>query len=864
MDILNRESQKHIRDAEKVEEYTISTLVRAGMKEYTKNLQHFIQDTDSKLASKQVLEAMYQADESALALVSIRTILQVLMSSTDGRFLLSSLSSIVSKSVLHSKTLESLEIQHKALSNYIDKTYKRASDSKRLKAKMRTQLNLVGETREQQLLEQGNIGYNIGTILIKILTESIDIIEIIKLDSKSSYRGVSYPKFKPLSYLVQFTDECRYAILDLEASAEEFLKANVPPVMERPELVTKWYDRDANLMGKGRPNTLIKMPKRKSHLKDYKHVLDKADISGFNKIHHMIEGTQWTINEDVKKVIKEVFSNNMVDTKLTMSKGEHYEFNPQLLGGLPRRYNLEPDNMIQKSKFGKTVITDKGFEMYADGELEGLNRYNSVKNDLLAFNEKNLNKALSLQAMLNMSDDYTDKKFYFTYQYDTRSRIYPVQSVLNPQSDKKGKALLKFANGRKLTEEGHYWAKIHGANSWGMDKEELDFRVEFIDGMLDDIISIGTIPLMNVDKWCYTDDPYGFLAWCIEYTKVLKNPDYPYALATALDATCSGIQIYSGLLRDREGALAVNVIGNKRSDIYSLVANIANCKLIDRKYERYAIHTNANGEETTIDYRIVGDSLAGNINRSISKRNTMTQPYSVTMRGMQEQLKETFTEIEETGNKFWRGEIWQVSRLLAGIHQESIDEVVEGAKKGKEFIKTITELCAKKNKGILFTTDIGFPVYQKNVKSKSIKINSYMWTPDRGAQRIQFRVDKKIGKINTHSQKNSSAPNVIHSLDSTLLHRTVEGCYNRGVRDFALIHDSYGVHPNDVPILNEEVREAFIKIFSKDVLYDWAIEVLSNAGYSYNEMASIFEDIENPMIDTLDLNEVRNATYVFS
>lgn len=242
----------------------------------------------------------------------------------------------------------------------------------------------------------------------------------------------------------------------------------------------------------------------------------------------------------------------------------------------------------------------------------------------------------------------------------------------------------------------------------------------------------------------------------------------------------------------------------------------------------------------------------------------MTQPYSVTVRGMQDQLKDLFTEYENVGKKFWVGESWVVSRLLADVHQRSIDEVVKGAKRGKDFIKAITGRIAGRNKGLLYTTPMGFTIYQKNVRSKEFRLETFIWTPTKGSQRVQFRIKKKVGKVNTHSQKNSSAPNLIHGLDTSLLHGTVHRCHNRGVRSFCLVHDSYGVHPNKVDILNVEVREEFIEMFSEDVLYNWAIECLENAGFTFSEILDIFEELEDPMLNTLNLEDVRDATYMFS
>ena len=862
-DIYTRQSQRPKRDTEFKEEFSITQLVKAGMKDYTKNIVDFI-NSDSRLASKKIIEGMFETDEATLALIVLRTVITVLISNDKGKIMLSSLSSIVAKSVLQAKTLAQLEEQHKSLAVYIDNAYKRASEAKRIKAKRRSALKLIEETKEQLFLADSKHAESLGAVLISILCESIDLIEIIKLDAKGRFEGVHYPEFAHFAYLVQFTEDVKYALVDLDETAQLYLKPTVLPVVVEPLPVTKWDSKDDD-MTKARPRSIIKMPKKKQNLKEFKYAMDKSNIDKFAPIHHMIEQTSWTINTEVLEVIEAIFKGNLVDTTVTMSQGEHFEFNPQLIGGLPRRYPIDADKLIQKGLLGRTVVSAKGFTLFAEGETEALNRYNKIKNDLLAFNEANLNKALSLQAMINLSKDFSGKKFWFTYQYCTRGRIYPVQSILNPQSDKRGKALLKFIDGdvEPLTTRGEYWAKIHGANCYGWDKEYLHVRVANIDAMMEDIKLIAKAPLLHIDKWAYCDDAFGFLAFCFEYNKHLENPEHLYALPCALDATCSGIQIYSGLLRDGEGAQEVNVTGQIRRDIYGRVAGVANDKLQRRDYERYVDFKNSEGD-TTLDLRPTGDSLAGKINRSITKSNTMTQPYSVTVRGMQDQLKDLFTEYENVGKKFWVGESWVVSRLLADVHQRSIDEVVKGAKRGKDFIKAITGRIAGRNKGLLYTTPMGFTIYQKNVRSKEFRLETFIWTPTKGAQRVQFRIKKKVGKVNTHSQKNSSAPNFIHGLDTSLLHGTVYRCYNKGVRSFCLVHDSYGVHPNKVDILNVEVREEFIEMFSEDVLYNWAIECLENAGFTFSEILDIFEELEDPMLNTLNLEDVRDATYMFS
>lgn len=101
---------------------------------------------------------------------------------------------------------------------------------------------------------------------------------------------------------------------------------------------------------------------------------------------------------------------------------------------------------------------------------------------------------------------------------------------------------------------------------------------------------------------------------------------------------------------------------------------------------------------------------------------------------------------------------------------------------------------------------------------------------------------------------NGIAPNYIHSLDATLLYRTVERCVDRGIKSFWLIHDSYGVLPNDIPILNEEVREAYIEIFEDNPLADWVAQILPDR----------MDVLDKVMVDDLDISKVRNSRYFFS
>ena len=81
-----------------------------------------------------------------------------------------------------------------------------------------------------------------------------------------------------------------------------------------------------------------------------------------------------------------------------------------------------------------------------------------------------------------------EEELYFPHNLDFRGRIYPLagRGAINPQGDDSGKAMLKFARGMRLGEEGVPWLFIHAQNVWGNDKINLQSRIDATQENLDD------------------------------------------------------------------------------------------------------------------------------------------------------------------------------------------------------------------------------------------------------------------------------------------------------------------------------------------------------------------------------------------
>ena len=161
-----------------------------------------------------------------------------------------------------------------------------------------------------------------------------------------------------------------------------------------------------------------------------------------------------------------------------------------------------------------------------------------------------LDKEFSKRIMLLFSIGTAKKmlkyeKFYYSYQLDYRGRVYPTSTHLNLLGTSEIKSIIEFGEGEYLTADGMRWLKIHLANVYGLDKEPYDDRVSWVDENYDNIMMVANDPLACTELWAYADSPFEYAAACMAYNDALSGEKV--YLPIQLDATCSGIQMYSGL-----------------------------------------------------------------------------------------------------------------------------------------------------------------------------------------------------------------------------------------------------------------------------------------------------------------------------
>lgn len=186
------------------------------------------------------------------------------------------------------------------------------------------------------------------------------------------------------------------------------------------------------------------------------------------------------------------------------------------------------------------------------------------------------------------------EQFYFVWRMDFRGRVYPQQTLLNPQSGDMPKSLLLFAKEKTLSDEGLKWFFMHGANCYGeADKEIFEKRVVWVKEKHEQILASAK-DYRKESFWKKAGDPFKFLAWCFEYERYVDDTqNFTTAIPIAIDGSNNGFQHITALLKDIEGAKMVNVLPSysennelEMSDFYAEVADELK-KIMEKSIENF-------------------------------------------------------------------------------------------------------------------------------------------------------------------------------------------------------------------------------------------------------------------------------------
>ncbi len=402
------------------------------------------------------------------------------------------------------------------------------------------------------------------------------------------------------------------------------------------------------------------------------------------------------------------------------------------------------------------------------------------------------------------------ERFYIPWSFDYRGRAYPIPAFLTPQDTDFGKSCIRFADESVVQGDACDWLAFQCATTYGLDKATMSERLEWTRNHIPLISRIAVDPIDNLGEWEAAEEPWQFLAACDEYYNcIIMQTKHCTGLPVATDATCSGLQILAGLARDKSTAKLVNVVGSDRpQDAYKVVAEVSKWNIPDR-------------------LRNVWD-------RKCVKRTVMTIPYNAkpfsNRTYIRDALKEKEIEVEKE-------ELTQTVRAV----RDAMHNVVPGPMSVMKWIETEVAKIIKSGVEVLeWVTPSGFVVSQRLMKHETQTIRLQL------LGRCELQIAKETDEVSITRHKAATAPNLIHSLDASLLHLSVPK-FNKPI---ALIHDSVLCRATDMSTLSSLVRETYMELFA-------------NQNYLTDFASQIGAESEPPIIGDLQPETVIDSTYFF-
>ncbi|BAN92342.1 RNA polymerase [Ralstonia phage RSB3] len=420
------------------------------------------------------------------------------------------------------------------------------------------------------------------------------------------------------------------------------------------------------------------------------------------------------------------------------------------------------------------------------------------------------------------------ERMWFPVMADTRGRWY-YNGTPNPQGSDMAKATLHFADKKPLGVRGLFWLKVHIANSLGFDKVRMQQRADYVDALWPRLEAALDAPEDHAELWG-TDAPWCAYAAAWELREALRtrNPEtYETGLPVHMDATCSGLQHFSAILRDPVGGQYVNLYdlgGDAKQDIYRKTADVAMTAIA-----------------AGVDSLAKSIWLEKGISRNAAKKPVMTYVYGATLRGTAEFLEgEVLAGREDSKEKGERN--CDIANVGAKALFAGIEGTVPAAANAMRWLKEVCRTVPK-NTRMEWTAPTGFKVqhdYQK-IEEVRVRINSC------GINRIMFY--EPLDECNPSQMQNAIAPNFVHALDASHLTFTALAMQKEGF-SFVGIHDSFGTHPCDVDTLHRHIRQEFVSMYEKnDVLMDFLWEVGGTG--------------EVPKQGNLDLRKILDSEFFF-
>lgn len=518
---------------------------------------------------------------------------------------------------------------------------------------------------------------------------------------------------------------------------------------------------------------------RHKHIREYRKAMSADTMPNFFEPINYLQSIPYSMSEDMYDTVKDIWQEGGGVLKV------------------PKKAPPVKPVFPHAEGWNKEGASEADMEVFNRWKRQTFNWHNDLReHKSMAWEMHSFNKVVGMAR---------GKPVWNAMFADTRGRLY-YRGACSPQGSDATKAVVHFARKKPLGRRGVYWLKVHIANCFGFDKKKFKERAAWTDQHWEHLLHGATDPSNSDVYRANNDAPLMAVAAVRELAAAYAsgNPEtFESGIIVHMDATCSGLQHLSAMLRDPVGGRYVNLVpgGDEKADIYARVAHLAMMQ-IERDAE--------GGHTCGMLWQALG------VSRKLAKGPVMTYVYGATLRsvadGIGDFLDEQGYSAKDTGVPFMK-----MCMYLAKLLFKAIEDTVPAAAALMRWLKDVVR-HHDRTQPVVFTTPHGLRVHHDYPDEEQTRVR----VRSCGVEYVVMYQQLETSK--TTRMQNAIAPNFVHAMDACHLSMTTQRMAELDL-DMAVIHDSFGTHPCDVDAMHECIRAAFIELYSaNDVLLNFAID----------------------------------------
>ena len=462
----------------------------------------------------------------------------------------------------------------------------------------------------------------------------------------------------------------------------------------------------------------------------------------------------------------------------------------------------------------------------------------------------------SFNRALTTARGLRDQKFYNGMSNDKYGRTYSNATALQWQGDDFNRGLMLFDNAVEMGKDGMDHYKQAFMNIAGFDKIPLRERNKLYDLMDDELIlktaadpfandwwrtksdwistgvfrnlrgidvkykipkgEGGTMSVLDeVKKLAVAADPRGdgavqLLAMIKERAEMIewtragnKLSKFKSRIPVQIDGTTNVLQHIAAISRDKSTAAAVNMTKrNGVADAYIKTRDAVET-LAKTKYK-----------DDPIVQKYVFEGMSHSKRRKSVKKGLMTSQYNAGPSTLGESYFEALKGTEVNGELlFDRPTVGEKLRIGRLILEASENEFPEGFRT-RTVLNELAEAhtLSGKTEISMRTPNVGNPFRMSYFQDKTRQVE----LDDGAGGRISVEVRVETDEMNWSKQERAFAPNIIHAFDAEHKSLVVNAMAKQGVKDFSMIHDSFGAHAGNMSLMKKATKQAFVKMYKNE------------------------------------------------